>query len=224
MDYSTLQCVTRIYFKCVIEGTAGTTLGRSCIWKCVVNTQGTNFLLKYKAHNIRLQKSQFYFVLGICVQNNFNKSSKEYLMRFYIICQYLSKLCRYFSPPHFISIEKSNEIRLLCFLFKKLFLVDFHPAKLHPLYWVCRCCMDMADAICIQTSIGQNAHRFLPLHTFTHHFIIDCNWINQMATAKFTFVIYSRWQNLKCPHAVIFVEILISAVELVLKAGLLRII
>lgn len=75
-------------------------------------------------------KSQFHFVLGLCVQNCFNKSSTEYLMIFYIIYQNWSRLCRYFSPPCFTSIEKSNEIRLLCFLLKNSYFSDIYPDKL----------------------------------------------------------------------------------------------
>ena len=80
----------------------------------------------------------------------------------------------------------------------------------------------MADVICIQTFISQDGHRFLSLHTFTHYFITDCNRINQVATAKFTFATYFGQRNPK--YTVIFVEILISSVKLVLKAELLPII
>lgn len=185
------------------------------------------FPLKYKAHNVCVWKSQFHFVLGLRVQNYFNKSSTEYLMRFYIICQNWSKLCKYFSPPCFISIEKSNEIRLLCFLFKNNYFCWLLPTQIASSLLslqICSLTMVMVDVIHIQTFVTWDAHRFLLLHAFIHHLIIDCNWINQMATAKLSFVTYSRRQNSKCPHDVIFVKIPISAVKLMLKAGSLHII
>lgn len=170
--------------------------------------------------------SLVFFVFGICFQNNFSKSSTEYIMRFYMICQNWSKLCRYFSPPIFIYIEKSNEITLLWFILKNSYILLIFTQTNYILFIESAdvATTVMAVVICIQTFISWDAHRFLSLHAFTHHLIIDCNWINQMATAKFTFVTYSRWQNSKCPHTVIFVETLIFAIKLVLKAGLLPII
>lgn len=35
--------------------------------------------------------------------------------------------------------------------------------------------MVMVDVIHIQTFVTWDAHRFLLLHAFIHHFIIDCN-------------------------------------------------
>lgn len=146
-----------------------------------------------------------------------------------MLCQNWSKLCRYYFFLHiaFLSRKAIKLAYYAFFLKMQGFNADLHPGKLHPLYWGCRCCKltkDMTDVICIQTFISQDAHRFLPLPTFVHYFIADCNRINQMATAKFPFVTYFRWQNPKHTQTAIFVELLISAVNLMLKAGLLLII
>lgn len=144
-----------------------------------------------------------------------------------MLCQNWSKVSAgILFPPRCISAQKSNKISLLCFLFKhEVVFTLIYTQPNYILYWGCRCCnltKDMADVICIQTFISQDAHKFL-LHTFTHYFITDCNRINQMVTDEFTFVTYFRWQNPKHFHIAIFIEILISKVKLAVKTGLLPI-